>query len=271
MSQNYTGETPQPHPSSDNKDAARELLPAYSIGATDEAETALVEAFLSDGEIAAELAEYQRLGDALLHSAPPAKPPADLHVRLMASLHEETTPPQPKPIPQKGVSRLWAGLAAAIVLLVLSNILWLTQLSTVTRERSELALQVEELTTLIQAITRQNSPRLELAARTEFLPEETEAEVTWAQVGEQQLWVALFYAENLPTLEAGQVYQLWLARDNVPYSFGFVQVDEEGRATLIFTTTEPVSSYDFIGITAEPEGGSPAPSSEPLIFGTFES
>ncbi len=271
MSQNYTEETPQPQPSSEDKETARELIPAYSIGATDEAEIALVEAFLNDADFAAELADYQQLQDALLHSAPPARPPTHLHARLMASLQEGTAQTQSEPRSPKSVSRLWIGLAAAIVLLVLSNILWLTQLSTVTRERSELALQVEELTTLVKAITQQNSPRVELAARTEFLPTETEAEVTWAQVGDQQLWIALFYAENLPSLEAGQVYQLWLAKDNVPYSFGFVQVDKEGQATLIFTTTEPVSSYDFIGITAEPEGGSPAPSSEPLIFGTFES
>ncbi|MBZ0317449.1 MAG: hypothetical protein K8L91_13595, partial [Anaerolineae bacterium] len=53
-------------------DTLRELLPAYSIGATDEAETRLVESLLDEcPEVAAELLDFMRLAGAIAYTARP--------------------------------------------------------------------------------------------------------------------------------------------------------------------------------------------------------
>src|SRR5258705_8525299 len=97
------------------------LLPAYSIGATDEAETRLVESLLPlCPDIAAELPEYLALSGAILETITPVMPPAALHDKLMA-LTASTAAPDTlvtsKPIQKSNVIRLnrfWISAAAAM-------------------------------------------------------------------------------------------------------------------------------------------------------------
>jgi len=59
---------------------------------------------------------------------------------------------------------------------------------------------------------------------------------------------------------------VWLTRAGAaPRSAGLFTVDEAGSGALVFETAEPVESFNRVGVTAEPAGGSPGPTSAPIV------
>ena len=92
--------------------AIHPLLPAFSIGATDPDETALVQKHLAAcPQAVAELASYQMLAEALLFSAPPVEAPAGLADRIRAATGAPTGASS-RALPQPSTVREWF-LAAA--------------------------------------------------------------------------------------------------------------------------------------------------------------
>jgi hypothetical protein len=79
---------------------------------------------------------------------------------------------------------------------------------------------------------------------------------------------AVLVAE-LPDLPADQQYQLWLIRDGQPQSAGvFSPAEGDQQARLLLTLPRDADSF-LVGITVEPYGGSPAPTTTPIFLGTF--
>ena len=73
--------------------------------------------------------------------------------------------------------------------------------------------------------------------------------------------------DGLPPLDASQQYQLWLIQDGQRTSGGIFSVDAEGYGSLWITSPKPLISYQAVGITVEPAGGSPAPTGERVLGG----
>lgn len=76
---------------------------------------------------------------------------------------------------------------------------------------------------------------------------------------------ATFVASNLPPLSADQVYQLWIIRGDLPLSAGIFGVDENGRVTLPVDATL-AATYDAVGVSIEPAGGSETPTPDQIIL-----
>jgi len=81
---------------------------------------------------------------------------------------------------------------------------------------------------------------------------------------------AVLIVQDLPPLPRDRAYQLWLAwgdrqRDNG----GVFRVDEEGFGVLHITAPRPFAAYHRVGITEEPAGGSPGPTSPRVIGGAL--
>jgi hypothetical protein len=73
-------------------------------------------------------------------------------------------------------------------------------------------------------------------------------------------------ALDMPVLPTGKVYQIWMLDSNGDRtSGGTFTVDDLGRGWLLIRTPKPLSNYQGIGITMEPEGGSPAPTGEKML------
>lgn len=71
-------------------------------------------------------------------------------------------------------------------------------------------------------------------------------------------------AESLMPAEDGRTYQAWLIGGSGPVSAGLFVPDEDGTARLILDAAwEPGS---LIGVTLEPVGGSPQPTSDVLFL-----
>ncbi|WP_455355083.1 anti-sigma factor [Streptomyces sp. SYSU K217416] len=77
---------------------------------------------------------------------------------------------------------------------------------------------------------------------------------------------AVFLASGLPQPPSGKVYQLWFDDGGTMRPAGLLESSADSRAVLM---DGPVGSAGGMGITVEPAGGSPQPTSTPLGLLTF--
>ncbi|MEO0561553.1 MAG: anti-sigma factor [Chloroflexota bacterium] len=220
-----------------NCDDLKPLIPAYSIGATDPAETASIEAALPGcPELQMMLREYDAITDGLAQAVPQHRPPKDALDRLLTAAR--STEPVQKVIRPRWVMPIVMAVAA---LLVLSNLGWWLYTST-----SQMSIRP--------------TPRAEDAIGLVRFDGDPAVVCIWdARTG-----TATLYTEGLPDLGPDESYQLWLLDDGTPQSAGVFQQGNDGRGLLIFTPPAPIRSFDAMGITREPLGGSAAPTSDPV-------
>jgi anti-sigma-K factor RskA len=257
----------------------RDLLPAYTIGATDAEETALVESLLdSCPEVIGDLKDYQMLSRALLFTAPDAPPPAALHDRIMAAAKPHTTlteefAPQPKVIapdfstpPKRSRINRWLAFAAAgaAALLLISNVYWISRVNDYQRAQEEIATLLTQQRDLLAAAGAGSVQRLELVSAQDAA---SEATVLYSASGE----LGLLYSDQLPALSPDRTYQLWLIQGEQPVSAGLFQVDDEGRSVLVFRSSQPIENYDAIAVSTEPASGSELPTTSPIAVGMLRS
>lgn len=269
-------------------DAVLELIPAYAAGATDPAETAFVEARLAScPEAAAELETYRQLLDEARESVAEIEPPAQLRASLAARLADHASRGgAPSAAPAKGGSadrldgaqdkseRDWRRMifsvrvaytaaAAALLLFVLTNIYWSSRVDDLETRNTQLTALLEardsgpQLASLTNAVTR----------RLEGTSEDSPAYALIVWTPESR--AGLLYVEGVPPLPQDRVYQFWLRRGDDLFSAGLFTVDETGRGTLFFNSpdSEALDTFEQAGITAEPSGGSPGPTTQPVIAG----
>lgn len=277
-------------------DQLRELLPAYSIGATDPEETRFVETMLEDcPEAAVELSDYLVMAEEFLYLVPVrganenARPDDVPMPRLpsVAAMRQRDSQTNHKPSTsttsaaparrQAERSRGWAlpaVSAAAALLLILftgTNLYWFTQMQQIYQDQRALAGRLEEvqLAMLPAAELPLNAAQVqhrELIANldTEVNPV-AHATLFWDSTDE----IGSLYVSGLPLLTTDQTYQLWLVRDGHSLSLGKFRVDEAGAATLTFESPEPIEDFQHVGVSTEPASGSPAPTTPHLVIGNI--
>ena len=85
--------------------------------------------------------------------------------------------------------------------------------------------------------------------------------------------VFIVTAFNIAPAPEGKTYQLWAIRNGKqPLSMGTFNTDATGRATAILTVGNDINQGGFIdrcGLTIEPVGGSPQPTEQPRLIGSW--
>lgn len=81
---------------------------------------------------------------------------------------------------------------------------------------------------------------------------------------------AYIVIEGLPEPPEGQDWQVWLSPDAEKLQPVSAGVFEDDSGKWVLEADRPVTSYQWIGVTLEPDGGSPAPTSEPVMGGDFQ-
>jgi Anti-sigma-K factor rskA len=78
----------------------------------------------------------------------------------------------------------------------------------------------------------------------------------------------LFMASNLPPTPSGSIYELWLIpRGGNPVPSGLFQSDAQGNALFVRSgLVDPNTSA--VAVSVEPQAGSTAPTTKPLIVAT---
>jgi anti-sigma-K factor RskA len=154
--------------------------------------------------------------------------------------------------------------AAAVVLLVVSNIFWMNRTQTIERQQQQLvALMGEQNAAFL--LTLGDSAQFVALTPADTAPPQPFARIAWSPESD----TALLAAANLPPLPADRTYQLWLIPGGAdPVSAGLFSVSENGTGTLIVSLPEAFTAGDTLAITEEPAQGSPQPTSNPIIVGT---
>jgi anti-sigma-K factor RskA len=77
---------------------------------------------------------------------------------------------------------------------------------------------------------------------------------------------AVLVISGLPKLEPGNTYQVWLINGGAPISAGLLAVDENGQGVFIVNSEEAIGSFNSLGISVEPEGGSEQPTGDIVVL-----
>jgi hypothetical protein len=231
----------------------QDVFELYSLALLEGDEKSEVEAHLARG---CETCQ-KRLKDALavnaviLASAPQTVPAARLRRRVLAGFGVER--------PGWG----WLGAFAAALMLVVT--LWLSvqerrrenELADARREAIQVSADRDRL---IQAFQILNQPETKRVNFGEGRPQPPRGNIfVHSKLG------VLLIASNLPALPAGRTYEMWVipTATSAPRPAGLFQANAQGSAINLLPG--PFDSLYAVAVSVEPEAGSPAPTTTPIV------
>jgi anti-sigma-K factor RskA len=232
-----------------------ELLAAYALDCLDEAEEEEVARHLAQcAQCQSELRAYQEVAALLPFGAPLVEPPPDLKVRLMARVQDRSRPKLRTASSTGWIDRFltWTRAAAPVwgtVSLVLVLLLGISNLL--------LWGQVHQLQ------TAQPSPMQFVRMAGTTAAPAADGVIVISGDGEHGTLVV----DNMPPLQQGQQYQLWLIDDGQRTNGGVFSVDQGGYGSLWVRAPKPLVGYPSFGVTIEPKGGSPGPTGQKVLGG----
>jgi anti-sigma-K factor RskA len=224
-----------------------DYLPAYALEILEDDELDQVNEHLAScPSCRLELEKFQSVVEQMPLAAPEHTPPPDLKGRILAAACTAESASQPS----KGggfmrrlfsLAPVWGAASLALVILLgISNLLLWQRVNQVDRQM----LRVVNL------------------RGTDFTPQATGMLVISRDGNSGTLVV-----DNLPALEQGRQYQLWLIQDGQRTSGGIFDVDPGGYGSIYVESPQSLVSYSAFGITIEPTGGSPGPTGEKVLGG----
>ncbi len=253
-------------------DETEELFPFYALGALSDDERARVEAYVAANTGAqARLNEMMGTTSALAYEAAPVEPSPALKKSLMERVNADARARRsrsraPAPVPPRAA---WLPRLVAAFSLIVAVAAGGWALS-VSREVARLQLQTEalrqELETQRGALAQIASPDAQVfaIAGTEHQPGAYGQLIANTQTGAAVLVVA-----GLSPLEPGKVYEFWLITGDTPVGAGMFQVDAQGQAILQVPQNVTPGSFNAIGVSIEPEGGSQQPTGDIVMLGSI--
>ncbi len=222
-----------------------ELAGAYALGALPADTLRQVEEHLVDCSAHKDIADLRSLATGLAWVAAEKEPPPALKVRLMDAIRREApgSPEQP-PSEEAGswLSR-WLtpafrpyALAAVLAIAVAALIGWNVYLQTSDGEGQDV--------TFVRTLGDGGAAQ----GRVLYLQEER---------------VAVITVEDLAPLPADQTYQVWAISDGTATGIGLFNTSVNGEASTAIQFD--LSGVEVVAITVEPTGGSPQPTTEPVL------
>ena len=73
---------------------------------------------------------------------------------------------------------------------------------------------------------------------------------------------AVLMAEDMPPVPEEKTFQIWIIVNDVPQPSGLFETKDDPVATVI---DRPLRGADAVAVSVEPEGGSPEPTTEPML------
>ena len=228
-----------------------ELKDAYVLDALTEDERREFEEHLATHpERQAEVDELGAIAGLLALYPQEHEPSPELRQKIMGVVEAEATEPEVERRPASG----WLGnllawrevaLAAAAVLLV-GLISWNVVLQS---DVQDLQGQVRNA----QESRESRTIALEGTGAAE------QARVELISTRDQK---AVLMAENMPPVPEDKVMEIWVIRDDVPEPSGLFEPGPDAVAAVVKV---PLQGADAIAVTVEPEGGSPQPTTDPML------
>jgi anti-sigma-K factor RskA len=236
-------------------DELREMYEFYSLGLLEASEHAEIEAHLKQGCESCKVGVRRAVitNSAILSFVSDVAPPKRLRRRVLASF---------------GVERQnwgWMGAWGAVTAGLLVATLWYS--TEVQRTHTDLALARQQVTKSASELTR-------VQTVLEFLNQPETKQVTFGKSEQQPprgtVLVnpksgVLLIASNLPALPAGKTFEMWIIpKGGAPKPAGLFQADPQGTAVHVARGAVDAST-NAVAISVEPEAGSAAPSTTPIV------
>ena len=236
-----------------------ELAAPFALGALDPAERVAFERHLETcADCRAEVQSFREVAGLLAQGAPAATPPPALRERVLRTARDV------RPIATRRRAVLpWAAAAAAALAVVAGYGYW--------RARAESrALQA----TVATATAQLDSTRQVMAALLDSGVAITDLAATGKAPSMRLYWnrtrnIVVVAAFDLPPAPAGRTYQLWaIEKGRAPVSVGTFNPPPSGRAIVTLQMPAGVQP-EVSAVTEEPAGGSPQPTQQPFLIGTW--
>jgi anti-sigma-K factor RskA len=220
-----------------------DLLPDFVLGVLSDSEESMVSLHLQACQTClAEFVRLQQVADdlplALAQTTPPPRVKENLMRAISTGPVKQTEPARPS---------LWQSLVdsfrlhlpayglALILVLALGNILLWRQLNS-SGSQSNTDMMI------IGLVATSDAPG-----------------ASGTLIMDHQGHYGTLVVEYLPVPDPGYQYQVWLGNNGERISAGLFDVNYEGYGSMELSAPDPLISYQSIGITLEPQGGSPGP------------
>jgi anti-sigma-K factor RskA len=226
-----------------------ELKEAFVLGALPDEERREFEGYLeAHPEQQAEIDELGAVAGLLALSPQEQEPPPELRRSIMAVVEAEAQRPRAgsgrarmREFP--GVRTLALGAAALLVVGLFSwNML--------------LQAQIQDLQ------SQARSPQAPADGRLVALEGSGAARQARVEVMILHNDRAVLMAEDMPPVPEDKTFQIWVIENDVPKPGGLFETREEWVVTSVGI---PLDGADTIAVTVEPDGGSPQPTTDPML------
>ncbi len=239
-----------------NCDELRDQYELYALGALDAEERAELDAHLSrEGDPCVDgVRRARQMMSSLALMTPESHPPARLRKRIVGLVIE----------PKRTWFRAPEWVAATVCLAIIAG--WLANgRREQARALAELRLEAQrnntELARLTEAFALMNDPAAKQVVFGEGAPKPPRGRVF---VNPNR--GVLLVASNLPPAPAGKIYEMWIIpKGGAPLPAGLFQSEADGTAMYVRKGPVDIASTAVIAVTLEPEAGSQAPTTQPLI------
>lgn len=226
----------------------------------------------------AELERIQADLAAVALTVPQVNPPARVRETLLREIQEQKAE-QLGAAPASGMfsrQRWWSAVyVAALLLAIAAGLLW--------TENARLRFQLTALRKTVheqQVLHGQDQAALDWATQMKAMLNSREAMRVTMVAGpvkpqpraqviySHQQGRLLLIASDLRPLPPKMAYELWLMpKDGAPMACGTFKPDASGNATMLHGQMPVGMQAKAFALTLEPEEGSPAPTSQPLLMG----
>lgn len=252
-----------------------EMLDAYALGAADRAEAAAIEEHVAECvRCWEELTKSQRTAALLALSAPVREAPSTLESRIMDRAAGERAGGRVGPAPV----RLRLGWPAAAGVLGVAAAAALAFASFLQVQMNDLRNDKDELAAELRATQELMEDQGDVIAIA--VAGDTQEIVMGAVTAPQGAWGEYFWSRSagggfivcheMPAPAEGQVYQAWFEKDGEHVSAGTFRPTEDGGCVYPMQPEEEVGRPDGVGVSIEAEGGSEAPTSDWVVWASFE-
>jgi anti-sigma-K factor RskA len=245
-------------------------LPLYALDALEGEERVAIEKHLRDcSECRSEVEQLQKdLALLALSASGPISPPR-CRERLIAAIANE--PRQLRTRVRKRTGWLnalaLAAAAAAIVFIVFlarQNNHLQEQLADLRARATAEEQQLRQANELLSALTSANAEHFTLVANN------TAPQPQGKAIYDRRSGTLVFLASNMPAIPLHKAYELWLIPTSgaAPIAAGIFKPNARGTATVIKPPLPRTVDAKTFAVTVEPETGSSAPTSQPIMLGT---